>query len=161
MAVTSALAVRIARVWSELPGTMGSNFGAAGQATAFMAKGEFFLVMGLVGGGTVALLFAVPMFSRRVPKHMLNVPNREYWMATDARRVEVLDRLASLLGWMSMATAALLAIAVELSVRANLDGTHFANGPFMVCLIVYFVFVIVLMFVMMRALSVPDAETSG
>lgn len=163
LAVTVGIAVvvgwRLVGVWSSLPDTMASHFAASGEPNAFMGRAGFFWVMGLVGGGTVALLFAAPIFLRRLPPHMINVPHRDYWLATDARRVEALDRLASYLGWMAMATAALVAVAIEFAVQANLERTGFANGPFLVCLAVYFVVVLAGTIIKMRALAEPPPET--
>ena len=139
---------------------MGSHFARDGQPNDFMSRGGFFLVIGLIGGGTIALLFAMPLFLRRLPAYMLNVPNRAYWIATDDRRMEALDRLASFLSWGAMATAALLAIAIEFAIRANLHQRGFANGPFIVCLGIYFVFLIALSIQKMHSLAVPEPEPS-
>ncbi|MEM8610294.1 MAG: DUF1648 domain-containing protein [Myxococcota bacterium] len=153
--IVLALGWRVVSVWSSLPDTVASHFAATGEPNAFMGKAGFFWVMGLVGGGTVALLFALPLFLRRLPSSMLNVPNRDYWLATDERRQEALDKLAGFLGWMSMATAALLAVATDLAIRANLDGKPFANVPFLVCLAIYFVFVVGGTFWKLRPLAAP------
>ncbi|MEM7135219.1 MAG: DUF1648 domain-containing protein [Myxococcota bacterium] len=150
---------RVASVWSSLPDTVASHFAASGEPNGFMSRAGFFWVMGLVGGGTIALLFAAPMFLRKLPTHMINVPNRDYWLATDARRIEALDRLASYLGWMAMATAALLAVAIELAVEANVHRTGFASGPFLVCLGAYFVVVLAGTIIKMRVLAEPPQET--
>jgi len=154
--IVLALIARIAAVWGELPGTMASHFGVRGQADAWMSKDGFFLFMAFVGGGTVALLFAMRPFLLRLPARWINLPNREHWLANDERRVEALRRLSWFVEWMAMATAALLAVATELAVRANLTQSAFANGPFLFFLSLYFVFVIAALVLQFRALAVPQ-----
>jgi uncharacterized membrane protein len=155
--IVLALIVRIAAVWGELPGTMASHFGVSGQPDGWMSKEGFFLVMAVVGGGTVALLFAMRPFLLRLPARWINLPNREYWLANDERRVEALRRLSWFMEWMAMATAALLAVATELAIRANLTQRSFANGPFLIFLALYFVFVIATLVLQFRAMAVPQS----
>lgn len=155
VAIVAALCIRVANVWSELPETMGSHFSLSGEPDAFMSKAGFFGFMALLGGGTVALLFAMPRVILRLPARLINLPNRDYWLANDARRVEALSRLSSVLAWMAMATAALLVLATELAVRANLYQRPFENGPFLVFLGVYFVVVIGATVWKLRSFDVP------
>ena len=153
-----ALAIRIALVWSELPDSMASHFGAGGRPDAFMSRGGFFVAMGLIGGGSVAAVFAAPLLLRITPTRLLNLPNREYWLANDERRDTALDRLAGLMGWIGAATTALLVVATELSVQANLEKGNLDEGTFLFFLAVYFVFVIVWLVQTMRIFRIPDAS---
>jgi uncharacterized membrane protein len=158
LAIVLVLSIRIFDIWPRLPPTMASHFAANGRPNDFMSKGGFFAAMALFGGGPIALLFVIPLFLNRLPASMINLPNREYWLATDDRRIEALDRLASFLGWMALATAALIAVAIELAIQANVRQTDFANGPFAICLLAYFAFVIVFTVKNLRALAVPERE---
>jgi uncharacterized membrane protein len=160
MGVVVAIVWRIVVVWAELPETMASHFGLSGEPDAFTSKVGFFFIMAIVGGGTVAILLAAPSLLRRLPARWLNFPNRDYWLANDARREEALDRLSAQLGWMGFATTLMLAIAVELALRANIERTGLANGPFLVALGLYFAFVIALLVWMMRAFAVPRQMAS-
>ena len=60
------------------------------------------------------------------------------------------------LGWMGMGTAALVAATTELVLRANLYRRGLENGPFLVVLVLYFVFVIGALVFQFRALAVPE-----
>jgi hypothetical protein len=116
--------------------------------------------LAVIGWGTIALLFVVPLFLFRLPPAMISLPNREYWLASDERRVYALDRLAEYLGWTAAATAALLAVAIELAIRANLHETAFADGPFLVFLGAYFAFVLGATIWMLRTFSIGNLEAS-
>ena len=158
VALMLALAVRVALVWSQLPDPMASHFSGGGQPDAFMSKSGFFVVMALVGGGSVAAVFAAPILLRVTPKRLVNLPNRDYWLATDERRNEAIDRLAGLMGWVGAATTALLVLATELTVQANLEHTSFDEATFLFFLAVYFVFVIAAVVRSIRIFRIPDGS---
>lgn len=153
-----ALVVRIALVWAALPPVVASHFDAGGTPNDTMGRLGFFILMGVIMGGTVLLLFGMPLFLRSLPSHMLNVPNRDYWLANDTRRIEALDRLAAFLGWMGAATTALFALALELTIRANLSGGRLQGGVLMVALVAYAVVTVAAIAWQMRALRVPEPE---
>lgn len=150
-----ALGLRIEAVWSQLPEPMASHFGLSGRPDAFMSKEWFFLVMVVVGGGSVAAVFAAPALQRRLPASLLNIPNRNYWLANDERREIAIERMTAPLNWIGLATAAILAVAVELALRANLHQTNFNNGIFMIFLGVYFAIVIATLVWTMRLFKIP------
>jgi uncharacterized membrane protein len=154
--IAVALALRVWSVWAQLPDTMASHFGLSGRADSFMSKEGFFLVMALIGGGSVASVFAAPTLIRHLPSSLVNLPNRDYWLANDERREIAIDRVTALLRWMGMATAALLAVAIELVVRANLHQTNLDNSTLMTVLVAYFAFVIVVLFRKLRLLKPPE-----
>lgn len=154
-----ALAVRIALVWSHLPESMASHFGAGGKPDAFMSRSGFFLAMALIGGGSVAAVFAAPLLLRITPKKLLNLPNRDYWLANDQRRDAALDRLAGLMGWMGAATTALLVIATELAIQANLQRRNLDEATFLVFLVAYFVFVGVWLVRTLQVFRIPKEAT--
>jgi len=153
--IALALALRIWSLWPQLPDAMASHFGPSGRPNAFMSKEGFFLVMALIGGGSVASLFAAPTLIRHLPSSLINLPNREYWLANDERREVAIDRVAGLVGWVGAATAALLAVTIELAMQANLHRANFDNGTFMIVFVGYFGFVIVVFFRKMRLLKLP------
>jgi len=158
--IAIALAVRIWWVWSELPDTMASHFGPSGRPNAFMSKEGFFLVMILIGGGSIASLFATPTLIRHLPPSLVNLPNRKYWLANPERREAAIDRVAGLIGWVAAATTALLAVAIELVLQANLHRTNFDNVSFIVVMVAYFVFLIVVVVRKIRLLKIPERSGS-
>jgi uncharacterized membrane protein len=155
-----ALALRVALVWSQLPDPMASHFSGGGQPDAFMSRSGFFIAMALLGGGSVAAVFASPILLRITPRKLLNLPNRDYWLATDERRDAAVDRLAGLMGWVGAATTALLVIATELTVQANLEKKNLDEATFLFFLAVYFVFVIAWLVKTMRVFRIPEGSAS-
>ena len=107
-------------------------------------------------GGSVASVFASPILIRHLPPSLVNLPNRDYWLANEERREVAIDRVGSLLGWVGMATALLLAMVIELAMQANLHRSNLDNGAFMTVLVAYFAFVIAVFIRKMRLLKLPE-----
>jgi uncharacterized membrane protein len=150
------LALHLASIWSDMPETMASHFSAGGRADAFMTKQGFFLVMALVGGGSVAAVFVAPALIGFLPARLVNLPNRDYWLADDGRRKEAIGRLAGLLGWVGAATTGLLVIATYLAVEANIHRASFDEKTFLIFLGIYFVLILAMLVQIMRAFEIPE-----
>jgi hypothetical protein len=102
------------------------------------------------------MLFASPQLMRLLPPELINLPHRDYWLANDERRDLAIDRVSGLLGWMGVITTVLLAVALELALRANVHQAPFDNGLFLVFLALYFILVMAGLAVLMRSLRVPE-----
>jgi hypothetical protein len=132
LAVIGALMlVAVARcvaVLGTLPPRMASHFDGSGQPNGFMSQGDFFSFFALFGGGTVALMLAIPWLARAVPPSLINIPNREYWL-TPERLPLVQRKLGAWAGWFAASLTAFLVAVLELVLRANLAHKPMANGP--------------------------------
>jgi len=158
VAMGVALAVRLALVWSELPEPFASHFGRGGQPDAFTSKIGFLVAMVVFGGGSVAVVFASPLLLRLAPEKLISLPNRDYWLATDERRNEAMNRIGGVMGWIGAATTALLVVATELTVRANLERANLDEATFIAFLAAYFAFVTVAVVQTFRIFRIPDVS---
>lgn len=90
-----------------LPDRVASHFGASGRPDAWSSK-QSFVEIYLFAVAVVALLFSgIGSLLRRTPSHMINLPNRDYWMAP-ARAEETIDFLSQQFLWVGSATLLLL-----------------------------------------------------
>ena len=153
LGITFALVLRVASVWSDLPETMASHFGAGGRPNDYMSKVPFFWFLAVSAGGSIALVFAAAGMLKRLPTRWISIPNRDYWLATEERRELAMNRIAGPRAWIGLLTAALLAVAVELTLRANLERTNFANDGFIVLMVGYLVLVAAITIWMIRDLA--------
>jgi uncharacterized membrane protein len=160
VAMVLALGVRVALVWSELPEPFASHFGSGGRPDAFTTKLGFMVAIAIFGGGSVLVVFASPFLLRFMPPHLISLPNRDYWLATDERRHDATDRLAGAMGWVGAATTALLVIATELTLQANLEQTNLDEATLLLFLALYFVFVTVAVSRIFTIFRIPDTSTS-
>ena len=153
LGISIALILRVALVWSELPETMASHFGAGGRPNDYMSKVPFFWFLAASAGGSVAIVFAAAGMLKRLPARWINIPNRDYWLATDERREVAMNRIAAPMAWIGLLTAALLALALEFTIEANLERAHFANDVFIVMLVGYLLLVAAITIWMIRDLA--------
>ena len=160
LGIVFTITLRVWSLWSQLPDTMGSHYGMSGRADSYMSKEGFFLFMALVGGGALAAVFASSALIRRLPPRLINLPNRNYWLANDERREIAIGRISELMGGMAVATAALLAVATELVMRANIHRTNFDNPTFMIVMVAYMGYAVYVLIRKIRLLEVPDAPQS-
>jgi uncharacterized membrane protein len=135
--IATLVALAVARTMSvlgALPSRMASHFDASGQPNGFMSQGTFLAFFALVGGGTVALLLAIPQLARAVPPSLVNIPNRDYWL-TPERLPRVHQKLSTWAGWFAASLTLFLVAVLELVLRANLAREPIANRPLQVLLL--------------------------
>jgi len=142
------LAVAALGLWTSAPDTTSLAVAALGVTVSVVLRPH-----GRGTKGSIALVFAAATTLKRLPKRWINIPNREYWLATDERREVAMNRIAAPMAWIGLLTAALLAVAVEFTIRANLHGTNFANDVFIVMMVGYLLLVAAITIWMIRDLA--------
>jgi uncharacterized membrane protein len=150
---------RIALVWDRLPYLMASHFGISGTPNAWMPRGQFFSFIAAVGGGTILLFATARLWLRIIPAQLVNIPNRDYWMAPD-RRVASVDRMGTWMAWFGVGMTAFLAFVVELALRANLERSRLANRPLLFALVTYALVVILSIAKLYREFQIPRDRSS-
>lgn len=115
------LVVASAFVWltsGDLPPVVASHFGPGGAANGFTSKSTYTAFM-------LALVIAVPaligfsaMFVRILPPRLINLPNRDYWLAPE-RRTATLDSLSSMSLVFASALVVFMCFVHWLVVQAN------------------------------------------
>ena len=150
----TAAIVRVASVWSRLPPVMASHFDGQGRPNGFMSRGAFFGFLALVEIGVPLLLVVTPVLVRRLPPELVNLPNREHWLAPE-RREEAFARLGGWARWFAVLTAAFMWLVLELTVRANLARASLENGPFIAGLVAYLVCTVAAIVALHRAFRLP------
>jgi uncharacterized membrane protein len=108
-------------VWltsGELPSVVASHFGAGGNANGFMSKSTYTALM-------LAAVMAIPSlvgFSgqlvRVVPLQLVNLPNKEYWLAPQ-RKAATLESLSFMSGLFAIVLTFFMCFVHWLVVQAN------------------------------------------
>jgi len=148
--------IRVALVWDRLPPFMASHFGASGRPDGWMSRGGFFLFYAVVFGFVIGVMLAVPRMVAVLPVRLVNLPNRDYWLAPERRQV-ALRRLGDAMAWFAVALGLLGAIVLELVVRSNLERAPLSNVLFLLALGGFFAFTIGWLVWLVRAFRVPSA----
>ena len=122
----------------RLPATMASHFGANGQPNGWQSR-EAFIGFDLF---IVALLTAtftgMPFLLRFIPIALINLPNKDYWLAPERREESLafLNNQMELIGGSSL----LLVVAVmQLAFNANLTNSPAMPPTFIWPLLVLFI----------------------
>jgi uncharacterized membrane protein len=105
----------------ELPARVASHFGAGGRPNDWMARETYLAVMLGFAVALPVLLVASMTLLPRVAPRLVNLPNRDYWLAP-ARREASIDSLGAFGCGLGVLTALLLAGVHLLVVAAHRGG---------------------------------------
>ena len=134
--------VHMAFYYPLLPERMASHFDLQGNPDSWSSKPTFFAVYAGMLFGVAGLLLGVGLAMRWIPVSLVNLPNKDYWLAPQ-RKSESLALVRCYLLWMTNATIALLAGCVHLTFRANLVRDPDLGPALMVIIGLYLVFTLV------------------
>jgi uncharacterized membrane protein len=123
---------------SLLPNTVATHFDAAGQPNGWMPRQGAVLVMGLTGLGLPLLLVGSAWLVRVLPARMINLPHRQYWLASE-RRFETFQWLRWFLLWVSCLETAFLTAIHVMIVLANRAPAGTLSSPLMYTTIAVFI----------------------
>jgi serine/threonine-protein kinase len=127
-----AAALVIGRLGAELPAIVAVHFNAAGAANGFATREDccsFMLIFTLVAPVIVAAVAG--LVPRLAPPSMINIPNREYWLAPERARDSILFLSDQGIWFASMLTAFLASVdwmvaRANASTPPHLPAAHFA-----------------------------------
>ena len=109
--------------WPRLPEVVPSHFDGLGHPNGWLSKQGLVAVYLGVLAGTSLLLGGMTSLLSRTPVALVNLSHKEYWLAPE-RAAETWAYLDRQLGWMAVATSALLVAVFELTFRAALAPDH-------------------------------------
>jgi uncharacterized membrane protein len=117
-----------------LPDRVATEFGAAGVPRGWQSKGTLLLThVGIVTGMAFGLLPLAYLGVRFGPAWMIDMPQKQYWLA-EPRQRETRLSLARYVLWVLNLSFALMAAVMELTYRANLSERPHLGWGIWVCL---------------------------
>lgn len=146
----------------RLPTIVPSHFDAAGVADGWMAKGPFLAFLAGVTLLFLGVFFVAVTLVRKAPESLINLPNKDYWMAPEraaATRKTVVRELFK----MAAATQALHVVMTQLTVEVALGRRPGLGAIWTVALAAYLGIVLWWTAALYRRFRRPDAgiETEG
>lgn len=113
-----ALGLAVAATYERLPDRVATHFDSAGVPDGWESRPVYATYL-LVAAALISGLCAGPTYlTRHLPDSLINIPNREHWLAP-GRRAEAHDRIAALGLAIAAATTGLFIALHLLTVRAN------------------------------------------
>jgi uncharacterized membrane protein len=111
--------LQIGFYYPKLPAMVASHFNAAGKADDWMPKESFVALNAIVLASLLAVVLILGLVIPRVPAALINLPQKEYWLAPERRRQTDKLVFGGLLTCFN-ATGLLLIAVFELVYRVNL-----------------------------------------
>jgi hypothetical protein len=103
---------------AHLTDVVATHFAGGGRANGWQTRSGFFDLEVAVIAGACLICFGIPRLISVVPVAMINLPNKEFWLAPE-RREQTLGTLRAHFGWFGCAFLTFLLIVNELVFRAN------------------------------------------
>ena len=126
--------------WPQLPERVATHFGVDGKPNDWMSRAAATVLLASIQLGLPLFLIFVNFLAGRLPDSLLNIPNREYWLAPE-RRVATLDHMGRMIDWIAILAAAFLFVLSHLTFLANRDGTAL-NLPAFISALALFLFAV-------------------
>jgi serine/threonine-protein kinase len=104
--------------WPMLPQRIATHFNAAGYPNRWSSPTALLSQIGAQLGFMVALFVAAGWVGR-LPDQLVNLPNKDYWLAPE-RRAATFDALRDWMRWFLIFVLAMLAFVETTSLHANL-----------------------------------------
>ena len=115
----ATIAALAAWYYPLLPGTLATHFDATGAADGWMEKGSFYVLFGFLLVFLSGSFLGTAAMMRLLPDSMINLPNKDYWLAPE-RREESIEALGSSMHRMGEATLLLMGLLMVMTFEANL-----------------------------------------
>ena len=103
----------------RLPETVASHFGGDGRPDGWSSKAGFLWAFWIMFGSMSAMFGAIWFFVPRVPDSLVNLPDKEYWLAPE-RRARTHEHIRSLILELGVATLIFMAFCQHQVLRFNL-----------------------------------------
>jgi len=118
-------AVHFSNLYPQLPDVVASHFNARGAENGWQTKQAFFSVF--IGVSVLAIVvgFGVPRIIAAVPAQLINLPNKQYWLAPE-HRAETMAFLDAYFAWFACAIFLIIILTFDYAIQSNL---HPENPP--------------------------------
>src|SRR5262245_44653287 len=94
--------IHIGVSYPALPERVASHFGTEGKADGWMTKGQFAIFYVAMTGFMTLLFLGIGKLVEVTPNDLINLPNREYWLAP-GRRATTIAAISSEMAWFGVA----------------------------------------------------------
>jgi len=131
LVIAIVIGAQIALHYPELPERVASHFDIAGNPNDYMSKSGLVIFYVCIATFVLGLFGAMPWILRRLPNSLINIPNRDYWLAPE-RREQTIETVSVLMDVFSAGIGALLVVTFELTFRASESGDGHLPAPWLV-----------------------------
>jgi uncharacterized membrane protein len=130
---------QIVHYYPLLPERVASHFNFQGVANGWSSKHTFMAIYGVVLVVTTVLLVGLPLLLAKLPPSIINMPNRDYWLAPE-RKQETCRTVSGYMILVGIAVMALLFTVFHWTIRVNL-GYDQQMGSVVWIIVPFFIFI--------------------
>jgi uncharacterized membrane protein len=144
----------IAFYYPQLPERVASHFGPNGVADGWMPKEAFAIFYVALMAFMAAIFGGISALLRHTPNDLINLPNKEYWLAPE-RREETIRGITESMASFGVATTVLLIAVMQSVILANINGTIRLGNVVGYYLVAYLAYTLIWTVNLIRRYSVP------
>jgi uncharacterized membrane protein len=129
------------RFAATMPPVLATHFGGSGAANGWQTQSQYFIAEVVLLGVCLLLAFGIPRLIGALPISLMNVQNKEYWLAPE-RRQETIAFFKAQFAWFGCGLLAFLLVVNQLVFKANQTlPRHLDNTEFAIALVAFLAFV--------------------
>ena len=128
--------------YPNLPENVASHFNSFGEHDGFMSKPNFVIFEGVILLIIIIEFTLLPLFIKKMPNSLINLPNKAYWLAPE-RRDATFGIFGNYFEWFSIALLSLFIAVNHLVFQANLTKQNLSGTSMWLILGAFLVFTIV------------------
>ena len=126
---------------ATMPPVMATHFGGSGAPNGWQTQSQFFVLEIALLGVCLLLAFGIPRLIGVLPISLVNVSNKEYWLAPE-RREETLAFFRAQFAWFGCGFLAFLLVVNQLVYKANqTQPRHLDNTTFVIVMFAFLAYV--------------------
>lgn len=116
-------AIHFSSVYSQLPAMVASHFDERGAPNGWQPKQAFFEVLIIVSVVVAIVGFAIPKLISVIPVQLMNLPNKNYWLAPE-HLAETMAFLNAHFAWLACALFLFNILVFDYAIQINLNPQH-------------------------------------
>lgn len=145
---------QIVYYYPQLPERMATHFNGLGEPDGWASKQGFFVFEVVILLIIIAEFTLVPLLVKHLPNSLINLPNKEYWLA-DERREQTILKFRTWFEWFGVGLLALLTAVNQLVIQANLTQQNLPSTPMWTIIGAFFLFTTVWLIGLVRQFRIP------
>ncbi len=116
-------AIYFSTYYAQMPDVVASHFNGRGVPNGWQTKPSFFGLLAAVSVLIAIIGFGIPRIIASVPPQLINLPNKQYWLAPE-HLAETMAFLNAYFAWFGCAVFLIMILTFDYAIQSNLHPDH-------------------------------------
>ena len=116
-------AIYFSAYYAQMPDVVASHFNGRGVPNGWQTKPAFFGLFAAVSILIAMIGFGIPRIIASVPPRLINLPNKQYWLAPE-HLAETMAFLNAYFAWFGCAVFLIMILTFDNAIQSNLHPNH-------------------------------------